>query len=154
VKLLNLIIGAFATLCIAFGAHAQERATKEEAIAMVNAAIAHMQKVGPEQAYRDFTDKSNPTWRNKDIYVSVNRTDGVNLAHGMNDKIVGKNMWDLKDQNGKAMVQEMVAQANKGPGWVEYDWVSPVTKKVEHKMTYVRKFPNSDAVVTAGIYKP
>ena len=39
-------------------------------------------KAGPDQAYRDFSDKANVTWRKKDLYVFVVRYDGLTVAHG------------------------------------------------------------------------
>ncbi len=58
------------TLLFSGAALAQERATKEEAKAMVDAAFDHIKKVGAEKAYKDFTtDKA--AWTKKDLYVMV-----------------------------------------------------------------------------------
>jgi cytochrome c len=155
VKFLSSLILASAFAGAAFVATAQEqRGTKEEAVALVNAAAAHVQKAGPEQAYKDFTDKANTEWRKKDMYVFVNRFDGTTLAHGGNDKLVGKNMSELKDQDGKPFIMEMTATARKsGSGWVDYNWVHPETKKLAAKTSYVKALPSGDALVGVGIYR-
>lgn len=152
----------FHALCAAVGAtvilscnaaFAQDRATRDDAIAFVNEAVAHVEKVGVEKAFADFNDKSNMQWRRKDLYVFVDRADGMALVHGANEKLVGKNLWELKDQDGKLFVQAMIQQAKQGPGWVEYEWSHPQTKKVEGKASYVRWLPQADAMLGAGVYR-
>lgn len=41
---------------------------------------------------------------------------------------------------------------SKGEGSVAYDWLSPVTKKTEHKVSFVRKV--GDDVCVVGAYDP
>ena len=138
---------------VSFGALAQEHGTKEEAKALSEQAAAHIKKVGPDQAFKDFTtDKAN--WTKKDLYVFVFDMKGQMLAHGANEKLIGKNLMELKDQNGKLFTKEMVELARtKGSGWVEYEWPHPQTKKVEGKASYVLKLPNYDGFVGVGIYR-
>lgn len=132
---------------------AQERGTREEAIAMVNAAVDHIKKVGPEKAYKDFTtDKA--AWVKKDLYVMVYDGKAVALAHGANDKLVGKDMSAVKDANGKPVVLGLIDVAKKGGGWFDYDWPDPLTKKIASKTTYAKLQPNGDGFVGVGIYKP
>ena len=131
----------------------EEKGTREEAKAMVDAAVEHVKKVGPEQAFKDFTDKSNKAWQKKDLYVFAYNMEGVNVGHGANDKLVGKNLIELKDPNGKPLIQELRDVARKGGGWVEYDWPHPQTKKIESKASYVRKLLNYDGFVGVGVYR-
>ena len=149
----NWIVAAgFAAASLA--AQAQDHGTKDEAIALVSTAAAHVQKAGAEQAYKDFSDKGNAAWRKKDLYVFVVRYDGVTLAHGANEKLIGKDMSALKDQDGKLFLQEMGAVAKKsGTGWVEYSWIHPETKKPAPKASYVKALPAGDAYVAVGIYR-
>jgi signal transduction histidine kinase len=131
---------------------AQERGTKEEAKAMVDAAYAHIQKVGTEKAYKDFTtDKA--AWTKKDLYVMVFDNKGVALAHGANDKMVGKDLSGVKDGNGKPVIVGLLEVAAKGGGWFDYDWPDPITKKMAAKSTYARKQPNGEGFVGVGIYR-
>ncbi|WP_114969248.1 cache domain-containing protein [Rhodoferax ferrireducens] len=138
---------------VSVSALAQDHGTKDEAKALANAALSHIKKAGNEQAFKDFTaDKAN--WTKKDLYVFVIDTKGAMLAHGANDKLVGKNLLELKDQNGKPFMRELTAlAASKGDGWVEYDWAHPVTKKVEGKASYVKAIPGFDGGVGVGIYR-
>jgi cytochrome c len=147
----------FATLLLAsavsLSAVAEERGTKEEAKTMADSAVEHVKKVGPEQAFKDFnTDKAK--WTKKDLYVFAFDMKGLCLAHGANEKLVGKNLDELKDQNGKLFVREMATLATgKGVGWVDYEWAHPQTKKVEDKTSYVRKLANYDGYVGVGFFR-
>jgi signal transduction histidine kinase len=141
------------TLCYASTAMAQERGTKDEAQAMVAAAVDHVKQVGPEQAFKDFTtDKAR--WTKKDLYVIAFDMKANMKAHGANEKLIGKNHIDMKDANGVMFTAEMVKLAqSKGEGWVDYQWVHPQTNKISPKSSYVRKLANYDGFVLVGIYR-
>lgn len=143
---------ALTAACFVAPAAAQERGTKEEAVAMVDAAYAHIQKVGAEKAYKDFTtDKA--AWTKKDLYVMVYNNKAVVLAHGGNEKLVGKDMSPVLDGNGKPVVGGLLGVAAKGGGWYDYDWPDPVTKKMMGKSTYAKKQPNGEGFIGVGIYR-
>lgn len=145
-------MAAVTSLGLLGAAQAQERGSKDEAKAMVDAAFEHIKKVGPDKAYKDFTtDKA--AWIKKDLYVMVYDGKGVALAHGANEKLVGKDMSAVKDANGVAIVTGMIGVAAKGGGWFDYDWPDPVTKKIMAKSTYARKLPAGEGFVGVGIYK-
>ncbi len=131
---------------------AQERGTRDEAKGLVEQALVHIKKVGPDKAFKDFTtDKA--TWTKKDLYVMVFDGKGVAQAHGANEKLVGKDMAGLKDANGVLIIKGLIAVAGKGGGWLDYDWPDPVTKKVMAKSTYAIPLPGSDGFVGVGVYK-
>lgn len=131
---------------------AQERGTKEEAKAMADAAVEHIKKVGADKAYKDFnTDKAN--WVKKDLYVIAQDDKAVFLVHGVNEKLIGKDMSAVKDVNGKPLSAGLIAMANKGGGWYDYDWPDPVTKKISAKSTYVRKLPQGEGFIGVGVYR-
>lgn len=151
-SLFRPLLALFASLAFVAGASAQDHGTRDEAKAMAEAAIVHLKKVGNDKAFDDFTkDKAN--WVKKDLYVFLLDTDGAIKAHGANDKLVGKNLLNLKDQNGKEFVKEFVVVANKGEGWVDYDWAHPVSKKVEGKTTFVKRVAGTNLAVAVGVYR-
>jgi signal transduction histidine kinase len=148
---LTLLCGLLAGFACA-GAMAQERGNRDEAKAMADAAVEHVKKVGPEQAWKDFT--TGKDWKKKDLYVFAMDMKANMLAHGANDKLLGKNVIELKDANGKPMIAEMVKVAStSGAGWVDYDWPNPVTKKIEPKSTYTRKLATFDGLIGVGAYR-
>ncbi len=145
-------VALLATACFVGAAAAQERGTKDEAKAMTEAAVDHIKKVGPEKAYKDFTtDKA--AWTKKDLYVVAFDEKGTALAHGANEKLVGKDLSALKDGNGGLILPGLNAAAAKGGGWYDYDWPDPLTKKMMPKSTYARKLPTGDGFVGVGIYR-
>jgi signal transduction histidine kinase len=151
-RLFSAFLAALSFALVAPAAHAQERGNKDEAKLMADAAAAHVKKVGAEKAFKDFsTDKAN--WTKKDLYVIAFDSAGNCLAHGANEKLIGKNLIDMKDQTGKYFTKAIIDAAKGGSGWTEYEWVHPVTKKLEQKLTYSVKLSGVDGVVGVGIYR-
>ncbi len=150
-KLKNLALVAI-TLSLGQAWAADGGATEKDAVAMVKKGVAAV-KAGPkDKAYADITDKANPNFRDRDLYLVVYALDGVVLAHGANAKFVGRNMIDLKDIDGKAFVKERVELAkSKGTFWQDYKFTNPETKKVEPKSMYCERL--DDVAVCGGIYK-
>ena len=152
-KLIRGLMAAVLGLGLVGAAVAQERGTKDEAVAMTNAAAEHVKKVGAEQAFKDFSE-DKATWTKKDLYVMAYNHDGSCVAHGANAKMVGKNLLNLKDANGKEIIKEFTqVSKTKGAGWVDYEWAHPQSKKVESKSTYAVKLAGFDGWVGVGIYR-
>lgn len=147
-RVLGLVMAMFA-----FGAaSANERGSADEAMAMVKKAIAHMKEAGKEKAFVEFANPANKDFHNRDIYIFVYDMKGNNVAHGNNPKMVGKNLLEMKDGDGKYIIKSFIEMANtKGHGWVDYKWPNPITKAVELKSSYIEKA--DDLIVGAGIYK-
>ena len=112
-------------------------ASKDEAVSMVQKAVAAIKSEGPEKAYAEI---SNPSGKfvDRDLYIVVYGLDGMVLAHGANASRVGTNQIDDKDPDGKAFVKERVELAKQQPNfWQSYKFMNPVTKKVEPKQMYL-----------------
>lgn len=148
----TLLAGAaLVGIALAPVAHGADFGTAPEAETMVKAAVGHIKKVGNNQAYKDFTDKKAP-FLDRDLYVVVYGLDGKIFAHGQNSKMVGKDMIDLKDPDGKPFVRERVELAKaKGKFWQDYKFTDPVSKKVLPKAMYCERV--EETVVCSGIYK-
>ncbi|HEX5354913.1 MAG TPA: cache domain-containing protein [Aquabacterium sp.] len=127
-------------------------ATKEDAVAMVKKGVAAIKSGGADKTYAEISDKGNATWHHQDLYLTVYQLDGTVKAHGANAKMIGKNLIDLKDIDGKAFVKERVDLAKThGTFWQDYKFTNPETKKIEPKSMYCEKL--DDTVVCGGIYK-
>jgi signal transduction histidine kinase len=86
-------------------------------------------------------------------YVFVLDSNGVMLAHGVNERYVGKDFYRTMDSDGKRFIRDIVDAANaKGNGWVEYKWFDPVTKTEQPKTVYFEKTTNG-VIICSGIYK-
>jgi len=148
---ISMSIAAAVAATLAFAGPASAGATKDEAIAMVKKAVAAIKTEGADKAYPEISTKGGP-FTAGDLYVVVYQLDGKVLAHGSNQKFVGKDMIDAQDVDGKLYVKERVELASKQPSfWQDYKFVNPVSKKVEPKEMYCEKLENT--AVCAGIYK-
>lgn len=130
---------------------ASETGTASEAEGMVKKAVAFLKANGKEKG---FAEISNPKGKfvDRDLYVFVYDTNGKCVAHGFNQKMVGKDLLEQKDADGKYYVKERVEIAKtKGKGWQDYKFTNPLTKKLESKSAYLEKY--EDYVVGCGIYK-
>jgi signal transduction histidine kinase len=137
---------------LALPALAVDKASPNEAVAMVKKAVALVKSDGKEKAFAAISDPANKDFHDRDLYVYAYDLNGVSLAHGTNPKMVGKDLLNMKDNEGKPMIQEMVKVAKeKGSGWVDYKWPNPVTKAIEAKSGYVERV--DDILVGSGIYK-
>jgi cytochrome c len=147
----QLVSAIAATVLFAGAAIAAEGAAKDDAIAMVKKATAFIKEQGPDKAYPEITNKAGK-FIDRDLYVVVYQLDGKVLAHGSNEKFVGKDMLEAQDVDGKLYVKERVELAGKQSSfWQDYKFVNPVSKKVEPKQMYCEKLENT--AVCAGIYK-
>ena len=139
----------------AFGVTATTAAdygTREEAVAMVKRVQEKFKKDGPEATFKVVTEKDK-AFNDRDLYPFIYTLDGTKVvAHGANLVMVGKNLIDLKDQDGKFLIRELAATAqNPGHGWVDYKWPNPVTKSIESKSSYVERM--GDYFVGVGVYR-
>ena len=131
--------------------YAAEFGTKDEAVALVKKAVAEIKANGQDKAFAEFNDPKGK-YVDRDLYITVYDMNGKCLAHGANAKMIGKDLMDLKDPDGKPFVKERTELAKtKGSGWVDYKFTNPVTKKVEPKSQYFEK--TGDIIVSCGFYK-
>ena len=130
---------------------AEKRGTAAEAEALDKKAIAYIKANGREAA---FAEINNPKGRftDRDLYIFVYDMNGKCVAHGLNLKMIGKDLIELKDADGKLFVKERVDIAKQnGKGWQDYKFTDPITKTIEHKRAYIEKY--EDLIVGSGIYK-
>ncbi len=130
---------------------AEKRGTSAEAEALVKKAIAYMKSNGKEVA---FAEINNPKGRftDRDLYIFVYDINGKCVAHGLNLKMIGKDLAEMKDADGKMFVKERIEIAKtKGKGWQDYKFTDPISKNIEQKRAYVEKY--DDLIVGSGIYK-
>lgn len=141
-----------ALTCLSLGliqsAPAVERSSADEAVAMVKRAVAYYKKNGREKALAEYNNPAG-AFRSGDLYIFVYDAQGNNLAHN-NPKMVGKNLIDMRDVDGKYLIRDLINLGNSGSGWVEYKWPNPLTKIVEAKKTYVEKA--DDLYIMCGVY--
>jgi cytochrome c len=77
---------------------------------MVKKGVAFIKANGKDKGYAEISNKQGQ-FTDRDLYLVVYGLDGTVRAHGANEKMVGKNLIDLKDVDGKAFVKERVELA-------------------------------------------
>ena len=128
----------------------EARATEPEAEAMVKKAIAYYKKNGREKAMAEFQKSPGP-FVDRDLYVTVYTMNADALSH-INPKMVGKNMMELRDADGKYHIKERMESAQKAnSGWQDFKFYNPVSKRIEPKRMYWEKHDN--LVFACGAYK-
>ena len=125
--------------------------TKDDAVAMVEKAVAAIKADGPEKAYAEINKGGQ--FANGEIYVVVSNFDGVTVAHATNPKLLGKNMTEVQDVDGKYFSKNMTELARKETSfWYDYKFANPATKKIQVKDNYCEVLSSSR--VCAGVYRP
>jgi signal transduction histidine kinase len=141
-----LLAGSFGAAALAAE---PDHGSRDQAVAMVKRVEAMFAKDGAAVTFQAVTAK---TFNDRDLYPFVYKLDGTDcVAHGANPAMVGKNLIDLKDQDGKFLIRELSDVATKGSGWVDYKWPNPITKLIEAKSSYVERM--GDYFVGVGVYR-
>ena len=150
VKFMIMLFGAFA-ISLSF---ANEKPTEEQAVAFVKKGVEFYKKNGKEKALAAFSDP-NGEFVKGELYFFVYGAngDGIVLAHGQNQKMIGKQLLDMKDIDGVYLIREAnkIAVSPEGKGWVSYKWPNSVTKALEAKKSYIERV--GDIWIGCGIYK-
>jgi cytochrome c len=140
------LIAAFAGAPGAAG----EWATKEEAIAMVKEAMVLITQHRPEEAYAEITNKAG-RFHDRDLYIIVLNLNGKVLAHGQSRNLIGKNLINAQDADGKLFIKERVELAREQSSfWQHYKLMNLATKEIEPLETYCEGL--NDIVVCGGVY--
>ncbi|OWW22983.1 hypothetical protein AYR66_21170 [Noviherbaspirillum denitrificans] len=148
-RLSSVFIGV-AVLCSAQSALA-ETERESEVKQLVKKAAAHIKTNGLDKACKDFSS-TDTGFLKGELYVFVQDVNIKVLCHPTNARLVGKELLDLKDADGKAFNHEMAELAkSKGSGWITYRWPNPVTQQIGTKTTYIERV--GDMIVGSGIYK-
>ncbi|MFP4032929.1 MAG: methyl-accepting chemotaxis protein [Desulfococcaceae bacterium] len=75
----------------------------------------------------------------------------VNVAHGLDPNWQGKDMGDIRTEEGLAVIQEYRKAAEGGGGFLEYPWNKP-GGGVAPKIGYAKKIAGTDFWVGSGVY--
>jgi cytochrome c len=126
--------------------------TEKDAIAMAERGAAMVKAKGKDEVMKRISAK-DPEFVQGSLYIDMRDVKtGIVLAHPYNPSIVGKDLTDVPDANGKKYRREIIElAAAKGKGWVDYQYKNPTTGKIEPKTTYILLV--NGVVLEAGLYK-
>ena len=139
-------------LCLLSGTALANEPTEKDAIAMAERGAALIKSKGKDEMMKRINAK-DPDFVQGSLYVDLRDVKtGIVLAHPYNPSIVGKDLTDVPDANGKKYRREIIElAAAKGKGWIDYQYKNPTTGKIEPKTTYILLVDG--VVLEAGLYK-
>jgi len=143
--------GRASTLVEAVALFKLQQGSAEEAQDLVLRAVAHRRHSPSTASFlRDITDTTKGFF-DRDMYVFVLDRNGTYVAFGGNAAKVNTRVQDLAGIDGQGLLDSIYNQADREPGWVEYDITNPANGRVQSKMSYVQKV--DDLAVGCGVYK-
>ncbi|HXS53090.1 MAG TPA: cache domain-containing protein [Usitatibacter sp.] len=149
-KLIAMSMMALAALVVTAPTYAaSDRATLDEAKAMVKKARDYIRKNGREKAFAEI-DKRDGMFVDRDIYIYVYDKSLKNLAHGGNPRLIGKDLSQLRDPDGKFVNQGLLKAAEAGGGTYTFKFLNPASGKIETKTGYAEM--EGDLMVGSGVY--
>lgn len=85
-------------------------------------------------------------------YFFAYDTKGVNVMHGVNPALVGRDLYDFKDPNGVLMIQQLIAAAQQGGDYTSYSWENTETNAIEPKLGYSIMLPEWNIMLGTGFW--
>ncbi|KAA8602528.1 cache domain-containing protein [Vibrio cyclitrophicus] len=127
-----------------------ERSSATEAKRLLARAMTAM--VESEQDSIAEFNNSEGSFVEGDLYVFViDMNSGKLLAHGVSPELVGRSHNEILSPDNKPILTEMLNLAKEnGRGVYTYQWLNPLSRKVETKHTYYRVIDNK--LVGVGYY--
>jgi two-component system NarL family sensor kinase len=88
-----------------------------------------------------------------DGYFFVYDLHGKVLMHPRQPELVGRDLWEMRDPRGRMTIQELIARAHAGGGYVDYLWRRPSTGQLAPKLGYVVEIPQWGWMMGTGLYR-
>jgi len=146
-----LVLGALLAASSILPVQAADFGTRDEAVAMVKRVQEKFKKDGPDATFRAINAGA---FNDRDLYPWVHTIDGtLHVANGAFPGIRGKNLHDMRDQDGKFTTQDFMRIATTPPyhGWSDFRWKNPQTGSIDDKSAWVERM--GDYLIGVGIYK-
>ncbi len=132
----------------------EKRTALEHHVAIAVTAVApYFQSANPtEQQLGDAKAVMRAMKFSDDGYMFVYDLQGVNIVHGSNQALEGRNLIDLKDPNGVLLIRELIEAGKKGGGFVEYMWDEKTRGGLTPKLGYATAMYNNRWILGSGFY--
>lgn len=148
-KILNCLLALL--LSIGAMAQANERGNADDAQRLAKKAIVFVKKYGRQRLLEEAGNRQGQLV-DRDLYLTITDLKANTLVNGNNAKLNGKNVFDLRDADGKYFVRERLEiLKSRASGWIDYRWPDPVSGKIAQKSAYFERY--EDLVIACGFYK-
>ena len=87
-----------------------------------------------------------------DGYFFLYDMSGRNLMHPRQPELVGQDLWEMRDVEGTPVIQNLIARAREGGGFVRYVWNKPSAGQQAPKLGYAVALPRWSWMLGTGIY--
>ncbi|MCS0448899.1 methyl-accepting chemotaxis protein [Vibrio diabolicus] len=87
-----------------------------------------------------------------DGYFFAYDSQGVNTLHAIKPSLEGKNLYDLKDENGVAVIAGLIDASQKGDGFLYFSWHKPTIDAQAPKLGYAEYLSKWNWVLGTGVY--
>jgi len=128
--------------------------TADEAQALVQRALAHVEAVGPEAAAADFNQEAEG-WVDRDLYLFALDAHNRYLVASGRPEWLGLSTFDLPGvthAQAEGFLREASRALEAGGGWVEYQGVDPETKAPVAKTAFIVPFGDG-GLIGCGVYR-
>lgn len=95
-------------------------ATQDKVIDLVKRGAQFLLANGPEKSSEEFTPLNKQAFRYGDLSLYVYDSKGLCIADGSNEELLGRVLYDDKDDDGAYYVQAMIKKARDGGGWLDF----------------------------------
>jgi signal transduction histidine kinase len=148
---MRIVLSGILTFAFLLTGVVAQETEKDLAIKMVTSAVSFITTKGADAGIKALSD-STGQYVKGELYVFAYDTSGTMVAHPKNPKLIGKNLLNVPDVDGKMFRKDIIQTAlTKNTGWVDYKYKNPTSGKIEEKTTYVALA--GTLVVCCGIYK-
>jgi hypothetical protein len=116
----------------------------------VQGAIALYESAGKQATLVRIADPEGP-FVEGERYIFALDLDGNLLAHPFSKQLVGQNLSNLTDHDGKSFIEKVVATSKtRGYGFIEYRWALPNSNDDLHKTVFFERV--DEMVLCSGFY--
>ncbi|MBL8306063.1 MAG: HAMP domain-containing protein [Rubrivivax sp.] len=124
--------------------------SSDEALALVQRAVAHVAAVGRERAFADF-HQPDSDWVDRDLYLFCLDRAGNYIVHAAKPGMVGSNAADVPGAD-PSLATKLWTAADAGGGWAPYSIQNPLTGETMAKESYVLDI-GGNTLAGCGIYR-
>ncbi len=147
-----ILILSLISINLVLSAEPDSLTKREKAVALVEKGLAYIKEVGKEKAIEEFNNGKGK-FVDGEFYLFGYTLKGVCIVLGVNPKMIGQDLYEMVDADGKMIIQDFIKIATTdGKGWSNYKWSNPNTKKIQDKSSYVVYVKDADMILGCGFY--
>ena len=116
----------------------------------VQKAVALYENLGKEKTLEQIADPQGP-FTDGERYIFALDLEGKLLAHPFSRALVGRDLADLRDSEGRSFIRKLLVGAkNRGCGFIDYKWPVPNSAEQRYKTVFFERVDGM--VLCSGFY--